>query len=623
MRIQHPFHTIAFSLVALCCAGAVCAADLPPNVHLPSVAPALQDMAARFDEHSVVLRPDKDEPEWWAGAPSVAIGGDGVFWMACRMRTAESQRGLRGYEIRILRSDDGVHFEKAHAIQREDVPIPGFERPALLRDPETGLFKLYGCGPWQDGPWGIFKFNDVAVPTEFDPASAELVLGPPEKAYPRDISVIEYKDPVIKWAGGAYHCYVTGYMRRNERLYHYTSDDGVHWEPVGNPYKSIMPLSGWHDFFVRPASLVPLGAGYLFVYEGGSTTWYDPVYNIATGLGFTFDLHTIHDLTPESPLLVSSTPSDTFAVFRYSDWHLHDGTLWVYAEAACPDNTHEIRVYQVPLDETAHRARVGGAPPWADEFAARIYHAWAAGETMPQLSAAHPEAALEDGYAVQNRHAARMRRSHGIGGYKAAVVGAAGQENLGITGPVTGVVPATGILYAEDGIVIDLAAYPNRALETEIGYTFHTAITEPLASTAALRKHVEAIAPIIEVPGGKTEDKHPSTAADLAAFNGNAKALIVGAKHDPETLDPDAVEITMTHDGAVFNEARGGQAAGGQWATLLKTVNNLTGRGFTIGTDHVITNGALGKIKSAEVGRYKADYGELGVVEFQIIDTGK
>ena len=33
--------------------------------------------------------------------------------------------------------------------------------------------------------------------------------------------------------------------------------------------------------------------------EGSKTGWHDPVYNVATGLGFTFDLHRITDLTPE------------------------------------------------------------------------------------------------------------------------------------------------------------------------------------------------------------------------------------------------------------------------------------------------------------------------------------
>jgi len=118
---------------------------------------------------------------------------------------------------------------------------------------------------------------------------------------------------------------------------------------VGSPYKSVMELSGWHDFFVRPASVLPLDTGYLFIYEGSETTWYDPVYNVVTGVGYTEDLNTITDLTPKSPLLVSSTPNEHFATFRYSVWMIHGDELRVYAEVACPDETHEIRLFRVPL----------------------------------------------------------------------------------------------------------------------------------------------------------------------------------------------------------------------------------------------------------------------------------
>lgn len=303
--------------------------------------------AAFAGPYSVVLRPDKSEPEWWAGAPSVARGADGTFWMACRMRSPEFPRGLRGYEIRILRSEDGVHFDAVHSIKREDVPIPGFERPALLTDPKTGQFKLYACGPWQSGPWCIIKFDDAATPAEFIANTARPVIVPRTKSYERDVPPVEFKDPFILFAEGAYHGYVIGYVRQNERIFHFRSENGNEWAPVGNPYESMLPLSGWHDFFVRPASVLPAGAGYLFVYEGSKTTWYDPVYNIATGLAFTFDLHHVTDLTPDAPLALSATPSDTFSTFRYSHWMRSGGELWVYAEVACKDETNEVRLYRV------------------------------------------------------------------------------------------------------------------------------------------------------------------------------------------------------------------------------------------------------------------------------------
>jgi hypothetical protein len=316
---------------------------------LPSVGKSLRNIAARFDHYEVILRPDRNAPEWWAGAPSVVVDPQGNFWMACRMRTAEGERGLRGYEIRILKSADGVHFQPVQRIRREDVPIPGFERPALLQDPKSGFFKLYGCGPWKGGPWGIFKLDDARSPEQFRASTARLVLGPLAKSYPRDVAPDEYKDPVVVYAEDAYQAYVIGYLRRLERIYHFQSADGETWRPVGSQYQAILPLSGWHDFFVRPAAVLPLGVGYLFVYEGSKAGWYDPVYNIATGLGFTFDLHTIIDLTPETPLLVSSTPNEHFATFRYSTWLLRGNQLWVYAEAACRDRTHEIRLFRVPL----------------------------------------------------------------------------------------------------------------------------------------------------------------------------------------------------------------------------------------------------------------------------------
>jgi hypothetical protein len=265
------------------------------------------------------------------------------------MRTADAPLGRRGYEIRILRSRDGVNFEKVHSILREQVPIPGFERPSLLMDPKTGRFKLYACGPWQGGPWTIFKFEDADDPTRFRASSAAPVIQPRPKSGPRDMPVEGYKDPAILYAEGAYHAYLIGQHRGLERTYHFRSLNGTEWEPVGSPYESILELDGWHDFFVRPASVVPLGAGYLFVYEGSNVKWYDPIYNIATGLGFTFDLHHVADLTPVSPLLASTTPSDHFRTWRYSQWMFVDKELWAYAEVARPNLTNEIRLFRANI----------------------------------------------------------------------------------------------------------------------------------------------------------------------------------------------------------------------------------------------------------------------------------
>ncbi len=320
----------------------------------PTVAESLKTVASKFENYEVVLEPDENAPEWWAGAPSVVQDHEGIFWLAARMRSPEHPRGLRGFEIRILRSEDGIHFTPVHHIRREDVPIPGFERPALLIDPNTKKFKLYACGPWQEdakqeSPWSIIKFDDVDNPMQFDPATAKAVITPPARTYERDVSVTEYKDPFIIHAEGKYHCYVIGYIRRNERLFHFISDDGENWQPVGDVNQPMMDLKGWHNFFIRPASVLPVGIGYLFIYEGSSTQWFDPVYNVVTGFGFTFDLHNVVDLTEASPIGISTTPGQ-FYTWRYSHWMWVNNEIWVYAEVARPNDSHEIRLYRVPVE---------------------------------------------------------------------------------------------------------------------------------------------------------------------------------------------------------------------------------------------------------------------------------
>jgi len=321
------------------------------NGPVPEVTGNYGIVPEKFQDYDVILKPDEDAAEWWAGAPSVVRDENGTFWLACRMRTAEAPRGLRGYEIRILRSDDGIHFTKALSIPREAVPIPGFERPALLIDPQTKQFKLYGCGPWQGGDWSIIKFDDADSPAEFIPSSAKPVIQPLPIQEERDVRPDGYKDPVIIYAEGKYHAYVIGQFRRLERLYSFASADGEHWEPVGQPDEPLLDLTGWHDFFIRPASVVPLGPGYLFVYEGSNSAWYDPVYNVVTGLAYTFDLRHLIDLTPDSPLVVSTTPSTKYRhllhTWRYSDWMYVGDELWVYAEVVNPNGSNEIRLFRL------------------------------------------------------------------------------------------------------------------------------------------------------------------------------------------------------------------------------------------------------------------------------------
>ncbi|MDQ1256128.1 MAG: hypothetical protein QG656_724 [Candidatus Hydrogenedentes bacterium] len=300
-------------------------------------------LAACAADYEVILEPDENTPDWWAGAPSVWRDADGTFYLAARMREGNSPRGRRGYEIRILRSADGRRFETVHRIARDAAGVPGFERPALVRDPVTGKYRLYGCAGLEDRGWAILKFDDADDPAKIDPASARPILAAEQDGdwFARTVG---YKDPVVFWDNGLWHMFVIAFDRV-ERIHHFTSGDGEAWTPApGNP---VMEHAGWHNFYLRPASVVPMIVGYLFVYEGSHVNWRDPVYNIATGLAYSPDLVTFVDLTPEAPLLKSTTPGD-YDTWRYSHWLPVGNELYVYFEAARPNNTNEIRLARIP-----------------------------------------------------------------------------------------------------------------------------------------------------------------------------------------------------------------------------------------------------------------------------------
>jgi len=265
---------------------------------------------------------------------------------------------------------------------------------------------------------------------------------------------------------------------------------------------------------------------------------------------------------------------------------------------------------------TASAAR---ADDWHTELANKIMNARTAVTPMPLLSVAHPDATLDDGYAVQTLVVKQLLNGAKPAGFKAAIVAAPGQKAMGVEGPLAGVIPAGGVLCACEAVTINLAEDPARHIETEVGYIIGAAITEPVADVTTLQKHIKSVLAMIEVPGGPVESTQPPKAADLAAWNINAKLFIAGDYKSPEKIDEDAVTVTLTRDGQTVNTGKGADAAGGQWETLRKTINTLVGLGYTIEPDQFISNGALGKIIKAEPGTYEADFGPLGVVVFDVI----
>jgi 2-keto-4-pentenoate hydratase len=248
-----------------------------------------------------------------------------------------------------------------------------------------------------------------------------------------------------------------------------------------------------------------------------------------------------------------------------------------------------------------------------DAYAQRIHAAWQAGQPMPRLSRLNSQADLEQSYLVQKAFVHLAYGQQGIAGFKSAAV-----TQEGVDQPYVGVMPRDGVLRSAEQILVRLSEDPSRWVETEIGFRFGKKVTAPFADVSSLQEAVSEILAVVELPGGSVEGDEPVSWIDLVAININAKQMVLGSGHAPATVNPDAVKITLRHNDQVLAQASGGEAAGGQWPTLLRAANRIISQGYQIQPGQVITNGAVGKIMPAEPGSYRADFGTLGQIEFEV-----
>src|SRR5215469_14589422 len=140
----------------------------------------------RPDQSTVAIAPPGEGAGYWAGAPSAALGDDGIY-LAYRLR--RTLAAGRGYGIAVARSVDGMRFQTLTTIRREEVGAESLERPGLVRD-RSGRWRLYlSCATPGTKHWRI-ELLEAASPAEFDASRRQVVL-------PGDATT-GVKDPVIR-----------------------------------------------------------------------------------------------------------------------------------------------------------------------------------------------------------------------------------------------------------------------------------------------------------------------------------------------------------------------------------------------------------------------------------------
>lgn len=247
---------------------------------------------------------------------------------------------------------------------------------------------------------------------------------------------------------------------------------------------------------------------------------------------------------------------------------------------------------------------------------AAIENAWSTRERLPHAHRIDETLTTEDAYRIQTRIVKRSLQGASPIGFKAGLTSAAAQARFNTHEPIAGVLLRSPTQTPQ---VLELVALRGLHIETEVAMRVSAPIRRRLDSIAALREHIDAVGPAIELPNLDYESPEAVTALDIVATNAAATYFIVGELESTKERDPNAVAATLMCDGNELSKGSGRDALGDQWAAALWLVNTMIGSGWTIEPGQLLLTGAMGRMVPANSGTCVADFGEWGRIELPAI----
>jgi len=209
-------------------------------------------------------------------------------------------------------------------------------------------------------------------------------------------------------------------------------------------------------------------------------------------------------------------------------------------------------------------------------------------------------------------------------GWKIAATSTAGQQHIGIDGPIAGRL-TENMVFAEDDIV---PFGPNRmaVAEAEFVFQFARAIS-PRNSAYGLDEVMDAVGGLylgIELPDSRFSDFAIVGAPQLIADNACAYQFVWGpeAPDDWRSVDLAAHKVLATvqnEAGISHHDGIGANVLGDPKKALCWLVNEITSLGITIDAGEIVTTGTcVVPMPIAKGDRVVADFGVLGSVTCQL-----
>jgi len=248
-----------------------------------------------------------------------------------------------------------------------------------------------------------------------------------------------------------------------------------------------------------------------------------------------------------------------------------------------------------------------------------LYRNWEARTRIEGLPPALVPADRAEAYRVQALIESYSSRP--LFGWKIAATSLAGQQHIGVDGPLAGRILAERVL--PDGGVCPLAGNLMRVAELEFAFRMGADLG-PRATSYSQDEVLAAVAslhPGIEIPDSRFRHFETAGPAQLVADNACAHLFVLGpaTPADWRAIDLAAHTVPAFRNGDHVGDGVGANVLGDPRIALTWLANELSRHGLTLRKGEVVTTGTCIKPLAIVPGDHvEGDFGVLGRVSLSI-----
>lgn len=238
---------------------------------------------------------------------------------------------------------------------------------------------------------------------------------------------------------------------------------------------------------------------------------------------------------------------------------------------------------------------------------------------IPRITARHPDATVEDSYAIQGMWRDRMiADGRRLVGRKIGLTSRAMQQATGITEPDYGVMFDDTVYRSGDEIPV--GRFSNVRIEVELAFVLGRPLEGPGCTLAEALAAVDSVVPALEVLNSHIE-LAGRTIVDTISDNAAYGAMVLGdARVRPGEVDLPWVPGVLSRNGEIEETGVAAGVLGHPARGVAWLANKLHQHDARLEAGEIILAGSFTRPMWVEPGdAVRCDYGPLGVIECRFV----